>query len=62
MLPHASGAWIDHEKTKVGYVIPFCQHFHIYAPSYRALLACSLRSEIGKAFHRERQTLCLEEH
>jgi hypothetical protein len=24
------GAWIDHEKTKVGYAIPFRQHFHVH--------------------------------
>jgi type I restriction enzyme M protein len=28
--PHASDAWIDHEKTKVGYEIPFNRHFYVF--------------------------------
>ncbi|WP_353268811.1 class I SAM-dependent DNA methyltransferase [Gemmatimonas sp.] len=30
--PHASDAWIDHEKTKVGYEIPFNRHFYVFTP------------------------------
>jgi hypothetical protein len=30
VLPHASDAWIDHEKTKVGYEIPFNRHFYVF--------------------------------
>jgi type I restriction enzyme M protein len=30
--PHAADAWIDHEKTKVGYEIPFNRHFYVFAP------------------------------
>jgi type I restriction enzyme M protein len=30
--PHASDAWIDHEKTKVGYEIPFNRHFYVFKP------------------------------
>jgi type I restriction enzyme M protein len=30
--PHIPDAWIDHEKTKVGYEIPFTRHFYIYSP------------------------------
>ena len=30
--PHASDAWIDHEKTKVGYDIPFNRHFYVFEP------------------------------
>jgi type I restriction enzyme M protein len=30
--PHAPDAWIDHEKTKVGYEIPFNRHFYVYTP------------------------------
>jgi putative transposon-encoded protein len=30
--PHAPDAWIDHEKTKVGYEIPFNRHFYVFAP------------------------------
>jgi type I restriction enzyme M protein len=32
VLPHASDAWIDHEKTKVGYDIPFNRHFYVFKP------------------------------
>lgn len=30
--PHAPDAWIDHEKTKVGYEIPFNRHFYVFEP------------------------------
>lgn len=30
--PHAPDAWIDHDKTKVGYEIPFNRHFYVYTP------------------------------
>ena len=30
VLPHAPDAWIDHEKTKVGYEIPFNRHFYVF--------------------------------
>jgi type I restriction enzyme M protein len=33
VLPHAPDAWIDHDKTKVGYEIPFNRHFYIFKPS-----------------------------
>ncbi len=32
VLPHAKDAWIDHEKTKVGYEIPFNRHFYVFKP------------------------------
>ena len=32
VLPHAPDAWIDHEKTKVGYEIPFNRHFYVFVP------------------------------
>ncbi|MFB6392270.1 N-6 DNA methylase [Polymorphospora lycopeni] len=32
VLPHVSDAWIDHEKTKIGYEIPFTRHFYVYKP------------------------------
>ncbi|MBW8370360.1 MAG: type I restriction-modification system subunit M [Thiobacillus sp.] len=32
VLPHAPDAWIDHEKTKVGYEIPFNRHFYMFEP------------------------------
>jgi type I restriction enzyme M protein len=30
--PHVPDAWIDHDKTKVGYEIPFNRHFYVYKP------------------------------
>jgi type I restriction enzyme M protein len=30
VLPHVSDAWIDHDKTKVGYEINFNRHFYRY--------------------------------
>jgi type I restriction enzyme M protein len=32
VVPHAADAWIDHEKTKVGYEIPFNRHFYVFQP------------------------------
>ena len=35
MMPtaaHAPDAWIDEEKTKVGYEIPFNRHFYVFKP------------------------------
>jgi type I restriction enzyme M protein len=32
VLPHAPDAWIDHEKTRVGYEIPFSRHFYVFEP------------------------------
>ena len=32
VLPHAQDAWIDHDKTKVGYEIPFNRHFYVFQP------------------------------
>lgn len=32
VLPHAEDAWIDHDKTKMGYEIPFTRHFYVFAP------------------------------
>ena len=32
VLPHAPDAWIDHEKTRVGYEIPFNRHFYVFQP------------------------------
>jgi type I restriction enzyme M protein len=30
--PHAPDAWIDEDKTKVGYEIPFNRHFYVFEP------------------------------
>jgi len=32
VLPHVPDAWIDHEKTKVGYEIPFNRQFYVFEP------------------------------
>ena len=32
VLPHAPDAWIDHEKTKIGYEVPFNRHFYVFKP------------------------------
>ncbi len=32
VLPHAPDAWIEQEKTKVGYEIPFNRHFYVFKP------------------------------
>jgi type I restriction enzyme M protein len=32
VLPHAKDAWIDHDKSKVGYEIPFNRHFYVFEP------------------------------
>jgi type I restriction enzyme M protein len=32
VLPHAPDAWIDPEKTKIGYEIPFNRHFYVFEP------------------------------
>ncbi|HEX7326596.1 MAG TPA: class I SAM-dependent DNA methyltransferase [Rhodanobacteraceae bacterium] len=32
VLPHAPDAWIDADKTKVGYEIPFNRHFYVFQP------------------------------
>lgn len=32
VLPHALDAWIDEEKTRTGYEIPFTRHFYVFEP------------------------------
>lgn len=32
VLPHAPDVWIDYDKTKVGYEIPFNRHFYVFTP------------------------------
>jgi type I restriction enzyme M protein len=32
VLPHAPDAWVDYDKTKVGYEIPINRHFYVYKP------------------------------
>ena len=32
VLPHVPDAWVDYDKTKVGYEIPINRNFHVYTP------------------------------
>jgi type I restriction enzyme M protein len=32
VTPHVPDAWIDYDKTKIGYEIPFTRHFYVYTP------------------------------
>ncbi len=32
VLPHVVDAWVDYDKTKVGYEIPINRHFYVYKP------------------------------
>lgn len=32
VLPHAPDGWIDKDKTKTGYEIPFSRHFYVFEP------------------------------
>jgi type I restriction enzyme M protein len=32
VLPYVADAWIDHDKTKIGYEIPLTRHFYKYVP------------------------------
>ena len=32
VLPYVPDAWVDHDKTKIGYEIPLTRHFYTYTP------------------------------
>jgi len=32
VLPYVPGAWVDHDKTRIGYEIPLTRHFYKYVP------------------------------
>jgi type I restriction enzyme M protein len=32
VLPHVPDAWVDHQKTKVGYEVPLTREFYVYQP------------------------------
>ena len=32
VIPHVPDAWIDEERTKIGYEIPLTRHFYKYTP------------------------------
>jgi type I restriction enzyme M protein len=55
VLPYVPDAWVDHEKTRIGYEIPLTRHFYRYKPP-RPLAEIdaeinSLESEIQKLLH-----------
>ena len=56
VLPHVPDAWIDHDKTKIGYEVPFTRHFYVYKPP-RPL--AEIDAEL-KALEAEIQTLLSE--
>ncbi len=49
VLPHAPDAWIDEEKTKVGYEIPFNRHFYVFQPPRQlAEIDAELKQVVGR--------------
>lgn len=49
VLPHASDAWIDHEKTKIGYEIPFNRLFYVFqAPLSLVEINKKLKNTTGR--------------
>ena len=32
VLPYVPDAWVDHDRTKIGYEIPLTRHFYKYVP------------------------------
>ncbi|MBF0612464.1 MAG: SAM-dependent DNA methyltransferase [Magnetococcales bacterium] len=49
VLPHAPDAWIDHEKTRIGYEIPFNRHFYVFQPPRSlAEIDADLRQVVGR--------------
>ncbi len=49
VLPHVPDAWIDHDKTKIGYEIPFTRHFYVYTqPRPLAEIDAELRDLEGQ--------------
>ncbi|MBF0098685.1 MAG: SAM-dependent DNA methyltransferase [Magnetococcales bacterium] len=49
VLPHAPDAWIDHDKTKIGYEISFNRYFYVFQPP-RSLEAidADLKEVVGR--------------
>jgi type I restriction enzyme M protein len=48
VLPHVPDAWIDHDKTKVGYEIPLTRHFYVYQPPRSLEVIAQEISELEK--------------
>ncbi|ASP90301.1 type I restriction-modification system subunit M [Sinorhizobium meliloti] len=52
VLPHAPDAWIDHEKSKVGYEIPLNRHFYVFEqPRPLAEIDAELKHVTGRIVH-----------
>ncbi len=45
--PHAADAWIDPDKTRVGYEIPFNRHFYV-SPRPLAVIDAELRQATNR--------------
>lgn len=43
--PYVPDAWIDHDKTKIGYEIPFTRQFYVYTPPRQV---AEIRGEIDQ--------------
>ena len=56
VLPHVPDAWVDYNKTKIGYEIPLNRHFYVYQPP-RPLK--DIADEIG-ALEKEIMTMLAE--
>jgi type I restriction enzyme M protein len=56
VLPYVADAWVDYDKTKIGYEIPLTRHFYTYVPP-RALV--EIDAEI-KQLESEIQGLLIE--
>ena len=52
VIPHALDAWIDHEKTKTGYEIPFNRHFYVFEPPRELEEIDADLSEVTKTIQR----------
>ena len=46
--PYVPDAWIDHDKTRIGYEIPFTRQFYVYTPPRPV---AEIRAEIDALEH-----------
>ncbi|MDI9589004.1 MAG: SAM-dependent DNA methyltransferase, partial [Acidobacteriota bacterium] len=61
VIPYAADAWIDHDKTKVGYEIPFTRYFYKYEElgdpvetlAEIQALSASIQADIAKLFSKQ---------
>lgn len=52
VIPHAPDAWIDEDKTKTGYEIPFNRHFYVFEPPRELEEIDAELSEVTKTIQR----------